>query len=153
MIPVTADGGTPAGSVLVGSVSAVAEARIWRKRYGGGMRQVGILAAAGLYAVEHHLERLADDHARAHRAAAAFAEVAPGCVDPGVVETNILVVDVSVAGWRSADLVAAALEEGVRFYAVGPKAVRLVWHLDVDDAATDHAIDVVTRLLANDQAR
>jgi len=145
--------GAPAGSVLVGSVSAVAEARIWRKRYGGGMRQVGILAAAGLYAVEHHLERLADDHARAHRAAAAFAEVAPGCVDPGVVETNIVVVDVSVAGWRSADLVAAALEEGVRFYAVGPKAVRLVWHLDVGDAATDHAIDVVTRLLANDQAR
>ncbi|MDQ2756454.1 MAG: threonine aldolase family protein, partial [Actinomycetota bacterium] len=59
--------GAPAGSVLVGSVSAVAEARIWRKRYGGGMRQVGILAAAGLYAVEHHLGRLADDHARARR--------------------------------------------------------------------------------------
>ncbi|MDQ2755424.1 MAG: hypothetical protein M3Y71_02495 [Actinomycetota bacterium] len=62
-------------------------------------------------------------------------------------ETNILVVEVSVAGWRSGDLVAAALEQGVRFYAVGPKAVRLVWHLDVDDAATDLAIDVVARLL------
>ena len=135
------------GSVLVGSVSAIAEARIWRKRYGGGMRQVGILAAAGLYALEHHVERLADDHARARRAAAAFAEAAPGCVDPTTVETNILVVDVSVAGWRSTDLVAAALEQGVRFYAVGPRAVRLVWHLDVDDAATDHAVDVVTGLL------
>ncbi|WP_295698998.1 threonine aldolase family protein [Lapillicoccus sp.] len=139
--------GAPVGSVLVGARDAIDEARIWRKRYGGGMRQAGILAAGGLYAVEHHLERLADDHARARRAAVAFAEVAPGSIDPTSVETNILVMDVSVAGWASAALVAAALEEGVRFYAVGAKAVRLVWHLDVDDAGTDHAIDVVTRLL------
>ena len=86
--------GAPVGSVLVGSVAAMAEARIWRKRYGGGMRQVGILAAAGRYALEHHVERLADDHARASRAAAAFAEALPGCLDPDLVETNILVMDV-----------------------------------------------------------
>ena len=130
-----------------GPRTAMAEARIWRKRYGGGMRQVGILAAAGLYALAHHVERLADDHARASRAAAAFAEALPGCVDPDLVETNILVMDVSGAGWTGAALAAAALDQGVRIYAVGPGAVRLVWHLDVSDEATDVAIDVVSGLL------
>lgn len=139
--------GAPVGSVLVGSTDAMAEARIWRKRYGGGMRQAGILAAAGRYALTHHLARLADDHARARRAAEAFAEAAPGCLDPAYVETNILVVDVSVAGWTGPDLAAAALEQGVRIYPVSPAAVRLVWHLDVDDAATKVAIDVVAGLL------
>ncbi len=139
--------GAPVGSVLVGSADAMDEARIWRKRYGGGMRQVGILAAAGRYAVQHHIERLADDHARARRAAEAFAAAAPGSIDPGRVETNILVMDVSVAGWNAVDLVSAALDEAVRLYAVAPGAVRLVWHLDVDDAGTDLAIGVVSRLL------
>jgi threonine aldolase len=141
--------GAPVGSVLVGSADAITEARIWRKRYGGGMRQVGILAAAGRYALAHHVERLADDHARARRAAEAFAEAAPGVVDPATVQTNILVMDVAPAGWTGADLADAALEQGVRIYAVGPSAVRLVWHLDVDDAATDLAIDVLTRLLSS----
>ncbi len=144
--------GAPVGSVLVGSADAMAEARIWRKRYGGGMRQVGILAAAGRYALAHHVERLADDHARARRAAAAFAEASPGCLDPALVETNILVMDVAGAGWTGAGLAAAALEQGVRIYAVGPAAVRLVWHLDVSDAATDVAIDVVSGLLRSGPA-
>lgn len=139
--------GAPVGSVLVASAERIAEARIWRKRYGGGMRQVGILAAAGRHALAHHVERLSEDHARAKRAAVAFAEAAPGCLDPDTVETNILVMDVGVAGWKAADLVAAALEQGVRIYAVGPAAVRLVWHLDVDDAGTDAAIEVVGALL------
>ena len=139
--------GAPVGSVLVGSTDGIAEARIWRKRYGGGMRQAGILAAAGLHALDHHVDRLADDHARARRAALAFAEAAPGCIDPAHVDTNILVLDVSATAWTAADLVAAAHDAGVRFYAVGAAAVRLVWHLDVDDRATDHAIDVVTGLL------
>jgi threonine aldolase len=125
----------------------MAEARIWRKRYGGGMRQVGILAAAGRYALAHHVERLADDHARARRAAAAFASALPGCLDPELVETNILVLDVSGAGWTGAAFAAAVLAEGVRLYAVGPGAVRLVWHLDVSDEATDVAISVVTKLM------
>jgi threonine aldolase len=139
--------GAPVGSVLVGSAEAMAEARIWRKRYGGGMRQVGILAAAGRYALAHHVERLADDHARARRAASSFAEASPGCLDPTLVETNILVMDVSGAGWTGAALAAAAFEQGVRIYAVGPAAVRLVWHLDVSEQATDVAIDVVSGLL------
>ncbi|MCU1536673.1 MAG: L-threonine aldolase [Humibacillus sp.] len=139
--------GAPVGSVLVGSAAAMAETRIWRKRFGGGMRQAGILAAAGLWALDHHLERLAEDHARAHRAAEAMAEAAPAAVDLAAVETNIVIVDVASCGWPSADFVAAALARGVRTYAVGPRGVRLVWHLDVDDVATDHAIDVLTDLL------
>jgi threonine aldolase len=139
--------GAPVGSVLAGSAEAMAESRIWRKRFGGGMRQAGILAAAGLYALDHHVERLADDHARARRTAAAMAEAAPGSVDLATVETNIVIVDVAAAGWTSAAFVAAALDAGVRTYAVGPGAVRLVWHLDVDDAATDVAVDVLTSLL------
>ena len=86
--------GAPVGSVLVGSAEQMAEARIWRKRYGAGMRQVGILAAAGLYALDHHVERLADDHARAARFAAACAEAAPAAIDAATVETNIVVLDV-----------------------------------------------------------
>jgi threonine aldolase len=139
--------GAPVGSLLVGSADAIAQARIWRKRYGGGMRQVGILAAAGLYALDHHVERLADDHARAKRAAIAFADAAGGCVDPDTVETNIVMLSTTDTGWSPAELVAAAAEHGVRGYAAGPELVRLVWHLDVDDAATDHAIDVLTELL------
>ena len=133
--------------MLVGSAEAIAESRIWRKRFGGGMRQAGILAAAGLFALEHNVERLADDHARARRAAEAMAEASPGTVDLATVETNIVIADVAAAGWTSAAFVAAALEAGVRTYAVGPGAVRLVWHLDVDDEGTDVAIDVLTSLL------
>ncbi len=139
--------GAPVGSLLVGSAERIDRARIWRKRYGGGMRQVGILAAAGLHALDHHLDRLADDHARARRLAAALAALAPGVVDPTDVETNIVVLDVAAAGWSAADLVEAAMARGVRTYAVGAGLIRLVWHLDVDDAGTDAAIEVLTGLL------
>jgi threonine aldolase len=131
----------------------MAESRIWRKRFGGGMRQAGILAAAGLHALDHHVERLAEDHARARRAAEAMAEASSECVDLETVETNIVIADVAAAGWVATDFVTAALDAGVRTYAVGPGLVRLVWHLDVDDAATDHAIDVLTRLLGEGPAR
>ncbi len=141
--------GAPVGSVLAGSAAAMAESRIWRKRFGGGMRQAGILAAAGLFALDNNIDRLADDHARARRAAEAMAEAAPGSVDLTTVETNIVIVEVAVAGWTSSAFVSAALDAGVRTYAVGPGAVRLVWHLDVDDAGTDVAIDVLTDLLRN----
>ena len=139
--------GAPVGSVLVGSADVVTEARVWRKRYGGGMRQVGLLAAAGLHALDHHLERLADDHARARRFARACAEAAPGVVDPDAVETNIVVLDVGALGMRAADVVAGLAGHGVRTYAVGPTRVRAVWHLDVDDAGTDAAVAAARAVL------
>ena len=140
--------GAPVGSVLAGSRDHMAQARIWRKRFGGGMRQVGILAAAGLHALDHHVERLADDHARAHRFARAAGEAAPGSIDPATVQTNIVVLDVSVTGWTSAGFMEAAGAQGIRLYPVSPTAVRLVWHLDVDDAGTDKAVAALVPLLA-----
>ncbi len=118
--------GAPIGSLLVGSEDAIAESRVWRKRMGGGMRQVGILAAAGLHALDHHIERLADDHANARLLAEACG------VDPETVDTNIVVVPHE----DPPAFVAAAREADVLVAAVGPAAVRLVTHLDIsrDDA-------------------
>ncbi|HEY3016487.1 MAG TPA: GntG family PLP-dependent aldolase [Nocardioides sp.] len=128
--------GAPVGSLLVGSQAAMHESRVWRKRMGGGMRQVGILAAAGLYALDHHLERLADDHAHARLLAEALG------VDPELVDTNIVVVDRDDA----ADFVARAAERDVRVATVGPRAVRLVTHLDADRAAVERAAQVLASL-------
>jgi threonine aldolase len=128
--------GAPVGSLLVGSADTVAAARVRRKRLGGGMRQVGILAAAGLHALEHHVERLADDHAHARLLAEACG------VDPATVDTNIVVVPRSDA----AAFVAAAEEAGVRIATVGPATVRLVTHLDVSTSDAEQAAAVLTGL-------
>ena len=125
--------GAPVGSLMVGSADAIAEARIWRKRMGGGMRQTGILAAAGLHALDHHVERLADDHAHARLIAAACG------VDPDGVDTNIVVVPRNDA----TEFVAAARAAGVLVSAVGPTAVRLVTHLDVSRADAENAATVL----------
>jgi threonine aldolase len=128
--------GAPVGSLVVGSADAIAEARVRRKRMGGGMRQVGILAAAGIYALDHHLERLADDHANARLLAEACG------VDPTTVETNIVV----VARDDAAAFVAGAREGGVLISPVGPTAVRIVTHLDVSRADAEAAAAVLARL-------
>ncbi|MBE7188719.1 low specificity L-threonine aldolase [Jatrophihabitans endophyticus] len=125
--------GAPVGSVLASSAARIAEARVWRKRYGGGMRQAGILAAGGLWALDHHLDRLADDHARARRIGAELG------LDPDGIDTNIVVLPVPDA----AAVVAAAADGDVFVSAVGPRALRLVTHLDVDDDAVERAIAVL----------
>ena len=130
--------GAPVGSLMIGGRDAIAEARVWRKRLGGGMRQVGILAAAGLHALDHHVERLADDHAHARLLADACG------VDPDTVDTNIVVVERADA----ARFVAAAAEEGVRLALVGPRAVRLVTHLDVSADDARRAAAVLARVAA-----
>ena len=135
------------GSVLVSSAERIAQARVWRKRYGAGMRQVGILAAAGMYALDHHVERLAEDHARARQLAEAFAKVRPDVVDPDAVETNIVVLDLT-RGPDAKSLAAAALAQGVAASVLGPRTARLVTHMDVDDDGIDRAVDVLTGLLS-----
>jgi len=130
--------GAPVGSLMVGTADAVAEARVWRKRLGGGMRQIGILAAAGLHALDHHLERLADDHVHARLLAEACG------VDPSTVDTNIVVVPMADPG----RVVAAAREEGVLVSAVGATSLRLVTHLDVSRADAEQAATVLSRLVA-----
>jgi threonine aldolase len=124
------------GSLVVGTQEAIAATRVRRKRLGVGMRQVGILAAAGLYALDHHIERLADDHAHAKLLAEACG------VDPATVATNIVVVPREDA----VGFVAAAREQGVLISAVGAKAVRLVTHLDVTKADAERAASVLARL-------
>ena len=120
---------------------------MWRKRYGGGMRQAGILAAAGLWALDHHVARLADDHRRARTFSETIASRFPEVIDPVHVETNIVMADVGQAGWAAAEFVSAAAERGLRMYAVNDDSVRLVWHLDVDDDDTTYAADVVNTLI------
>jgi threonine aldolase len=128
--------GAPVGSLVVGSDDAIAEARVRRKRMGGGMRQVGILAAGGLYALDHHVERLADDHAHARLLAEACG------LDPASVETNIVVVPRDDAQ----QFVADAREGGVLISAVGPTAVRMVTHLDVSREDAEAAATVLSKL-------
>jgi threonine aldolase len=131
--------GSPVGSVLASTAERIAQARVWRKGYGAGMRQVGVLAAAGRYALAHHLARLADDHARARR----LAEALGG--DPAHVPTNIVVLDVADA----TELAGKARAAGVLSSALGPRVLRLVTHLDVDDDAIDRAIDVLRPLIGS----
>jgi threonine aldolase len=135
--------GAPVGSLLASTAERVAEARIWRKRLGGGMRQVGILAAAGLYALEHHVDRLADDHRRARRLADLLAEAAPGSVDPATVETNIVV----VATEQAPGVVAACREQGVLLSLLDRRHLRAVTHLDAGDDDVERAASVLGSLL------
>jgi threonine aldolase len=136
--------GAPVGSLVVGSAERIERARWIRKRMGGGMRQAGILAAAGLHALDHHVERLADDHARARRLAEALAPF--GVVDAQRVRTNIVPLDLTKSSLDGPALGAAARAEGVLVSVLGHRVARLVTHLDVDDAGVDRAISVLTRL-------
>jgi threonine aldolase len=129
--------GTPVGSVLVASAERIATARLWRKRLGGGMRQVGVLGAACLYALDHHLDRLAEDHEHAQLLAKRLG------VDPAGVETNMVVLDDVPAPM----IAEAAKAEGVLVSQVSARRIRLVLHLDVDRAAVDRAADVLAPLL------
>jgi len=128
--------GAPVGSVLVSTADKIAEARVWRKRYGAGMRQAGILAAAGRYALANNIERLADDHARAARLA--------GELGGAPAQTNIVVLHVE----NAATVAAKARDEGVLVSALGPQFLRLVTHLDVDDAGVQRAIEVLAPLVS-----
>lgn len=141
--------GAPVGSLLVSTRERVARARILRKRYGAGMRQVGVLAAAARYALDHQLARLAEDHAHAQVIARAVAEVAPSAVDPADVETNIVVLDTAPSGRPAAEVAAAAREQGVLVSALGRFMVRAVTHLDLDDEATATAAKVLAGVLAS----
>ncbi|MDX6525855.1 MAG: threonine aldolase [Gaiellales bacterium] len=131
--------GTPVGSMLCGSASSIARAHRLRKILGGGWRQAGVLAAAGLYALDHHVERLADDHRRAR----ALAEGLAGCdrvsVDPSSVETNMVVARLRYD--EPIERVIADLEaEGILTGPLDAGALRLVTHLDIDDDALERAI-------------
>ena len=132
--------GCPAGTLLVGSREFIAEARRWRKVVGGGMRQVGFIAAAGIHALDHHIERMEADHANARRLADGLARVDGIDVDHNAVQTNMIFV--TVAPDRVEDFAAHCEQHRVLVRTRNPN--RLVTHLDIDADGIDHAIDVMS---------
>ncbi|MEO6461889.1 MAG: beta-eliminating lyase-related protein, partial [Candidatus Eisenbacteria bacterium] len=131
--------GAPIGSILVGDAEVIARSRRGRKMFGGGMRQAGILAAACLYALDHHVTRLADDHRRARALAERAARVPGLFADPAATETNIVLIQVEDPAWDARSVVQALAAWGIRTAAFGPRTVRAVTHLDVDDQGIDRA--------------
>jgi threonine aldolase len=122
--------GAPAGSILLGTKEFIAESRIWRKRLGGGMRQIGILAAAGLIALDEGPDRLSEDHANARKLAEGLAEIKGIEIDVEKVVTNIVIFDISSTGKTSAEIVEALKNNGILAIGFG-NLIRMVTHLDV----------------------
>jgi threonine aldolase len=134
--------GAPVGAVLAGSSAFIEEAWRYKQRYGGAMRQAGIIAAAGIYALRHHVDRLAEDHERARRLAHGLAALRGILLDPAQVETNIVVFDVSGTGLSAEAFGNRTLaSHGVRFSVLGPSLVRAVTHLDVPPNGIDRALE------------
>jgi threonine aldolase len=145
--------GCPLGALVAGSAERMAKARRLKHLFGGAMRQAGIVAAAGLYALDHHVERLAEDHANARRLAEGLA--AAGLpVDPGEVETNFVLLDASALGLSVADTAARLRAEGVLLSpAIRRGCLRAVTHLDVTAAEIEQAIERAARALSRAAVR
>jgi threonine aldolase len=139
--------GAPIGSIALGSKELISKARIWRKRYGAGMRQVGLFAAAGHYALDHNIERLSEDHRRAKRIARALAACDASLIDPETVETNMVGLDLSHRGMTAAEFAERAAASGVLISALGKNYARLVTHLDFDDTQCEEAISALIKSL------
>ena len=139
--------GAPIGSVMLSDKDRVAKARVWRKRYGAGMRQVGLLAGAAHYALDNNIARLSEDHRRAKELAVAIASVDSSFVDPALVETNIVGLDLANAPYSAAELATRCREAGLWISALGPKYARLVTHLDFGDEQCATAIEILKRVL------
>ncbi len=138
----------PVGSVLCGSKEFIADALKWRKMVGGGMRQAGILAAAGLVALDSMVERLADDHANARRLAQGLADIGGLTLDPDSIQTNIVIFDVDKSVGSAADLTAALDREGVNVSSPGPNSIRMVTHRHISIEDVDEALGRVSRVMS-----
>ena len=125
----------------------ITKARQWRKRYGGGMRQVGLIAAAGHYALENNIKFLKNDHLRAKSIAEAVSKIAPKVITPEMVDTNIVGLDLSSLNITSQELAAQLKEKGVLTGPLGPKYLRLVTHLDLDDSDINLVNEVLPEIL------
>ena len=138
--------GAPVGSMLVGSRKFIDDARACRKALGGGMRQAGILAAAGLIALEKHPARLQEDHDNAKFLAEGLARIPGIKIDPAIVVTNILIFDITGTGMGSADFTRKMAERNVIAGGVNNELVRFVTHMDVDRAGCERALEVVAEI-------
>jgi threonine aldolase len=132
--------GAPIGSLVAGSESFIHRVHRFRKMFGGGMRQVGIIAAAGIYALDHHFERLKEDHQNAKRLAVGLREFKGVFIDPKHVETNIVIFDVANTGTTGSQVAEAMKREGVLIHAFGKTQIRLVTHLDVTSEDIERAL-------------
>ena len=139
--------GAPIGSLMLSTRARVAEARIWRKRYGAGMRQVGIIAAAGHYALDQNITRLGEDHTKAKKIARAMHAINPSLVHPDNVHTNIVGLDLVGMGMTADELNTRCREAGLWISALGKHYARLVTHMDVSDGQCDEAIAILQRAL------
>ncbi|MFO0767614.1 MAG: GntG family PLP-dependent aldolase [Nitrospiraceae bacterium] len=140
--------GAPAGSLIATDDRALAERlRRFRRMYGGAMRQAGILAAAGIHALEHHITRLADDHANAKRFATLLAAIPTVSIDPSSVDTNIIFFDIKDNGQPIQDIVSTLKQEGVFISATGGRTCRAVTHLDVSSKDVEQAAAVLAGIL------
>ncbi len=138
--------GAPVGAALAGSREFIAEAWRCKQQMGGAMRQAGIIAAGGVYALRHHVKRLAEDHANARRLAEGLAALPGVTLDPATVETNIVFFDLT-GGVDAPALVERLLERGVRVGAMGPRTVRAVTHLDVSADGVERALESARAIL------
>jgi len=135
--------GCPVGGVLAGSTDFIAQAWRWKQRIGGAMRQAGIVAAAGVYALENNIERLAEDHANARLLADRLAELPGIAIDPETVETNIVFFDVAGTGMTASQVAEGLADHGVRVGPMGDGLIRAVTHLDVTTAQIEEAAAAV----------
>ena len=140
--------GAPVGSMLAGTREDMARARLYRKRLGGGMRQAGVLAAAGLIALEDHPRLLARDHANARFLAEALAKIPGIKIDPSKVETNILIFDVSGAGLTTTEFSTRLKSQGVLINGINGREMRIVTHYDVDRARCVQALEAIEQVAA-----
>ncbi|MBI1346238.1 aminotransferase class I/II-fold pyridoxal phosphate-dependent enzyme [bacterium] len=123
--------GCPMGSILVGEVDVIQRARRARKLFGGALRQAGMMAAAAIYALDHHVERLAEDHANARRFAEQLAEIPGVVIDPSVIASNLVFFEIEPGYGTAAEVAARLKDQGVILYATGPQRIRACTHLDV----------------------
>lgn len=139
--------GAPVGSIMISDKERIGKARQWRKRYGGGMRQVGVLASACHYALDNNIKLLKIDHQRAKLIAKAIASIAPNLINPEHVDTNIVGLDLTGLKITAAELSSWLQEKGILTGALGPKYLRLVTHLDLTDDDIEYVSKVLPKLL------
>ena len=139
--------GAPIGSIMISTKEIVTRARVWRKRYGGGMRQVGLLAAGAHFALDNNINRLSEDHRRAKEIAIAIEKIDSSLIDSSIVETNIVGIDLTALSISAAELAVRCKDAGLLISALGPKYARLVTHLDFDDTQCQQAIEILKKTL------
>jgi threonine aldolase len=134
------------GSLVAGSAAFIDRVHRFRKMFGGGMRQAGILAAAGIYALDHHWERLAEDHRNAKRLALGLSELQGVSVNPNHVETNIVIFDVTASGLTAPQAAESTKKKGVLIHAFGKTQIRLVTHLGISPEDVEKALEAFRKV-------